>query len=398
MSILNTLRQSGGADIKLKNKYKSIGKLAAVLIVLGLLCRGLYALVDTVFNGLVLDWIYNNFIYTYEQEDENGVQMLITDINWPTVKIGIFFLFCFFVFVMFFLVYGSAKVYARKQVKLSVKKTCSMIRVYRNNSGGDVEDIFPEEYSELASQMVQWKSQIERNENLLKEEAERKSDLIAYLAHDLKTPLTSVVGYLSLLHEASDMPDKQREKYVGIALDKACRLENLINEFFDITRYNLQQIILEKEKIDLYYMLVQLTDEFYPLLTAHGNTIELHSSESLTVYGDADKLARVFNNILKNAIAYSYPDTVISVQSERKDGFVRISFANQGKTIPKVKLEQIFEKFFRLDQARSTDTGGSGLGLAIAREIVDKHGGKLYAESEKECTTFHVELPEEAED
>ena len=85
-------------------------------------------------------------------------------------------------------------------------------------------------------------------------------------------------------------------------------LEKLINEFFEITRYNLQQIVLEKEQVDLYYLLVQLTDEFYPALTAHGNTVQLSVDENCTVYGDPEKLARVFNNLLKNAIYYSYPD------------------------------------------------------------------------------------------
>lgn len=94
---------------------------------------------------------------------------------------------------------------------------------------------------------------MQRHEQILKEEASRKNDLITYLAHDLKTPLTSVIGYLSLMDEAPDMPEAQKARYVHITLDKACRLEKLINEFFEITRYNLQQIILEKETIDLYY-------------------------------------------------------------------------------------------------------------------------------------------------
>ena len=124
---------------------------------------------------------------------------------------------------------------------------------------------------------------MQRHEQILKEEAARKNDLIAYLAHDLKTPLTSVIGYLSLLDEAVDMPTPQRAKYVSITLDKAKRLEKLINEFFEITRYNLQGIVLEKETIDLYYMLVQMTDEFYPLLQAHQNTTELDVDEEMTI-------------------------------------------------------------------------------------------------------------------
>ena len=253
--------------------------------------------------------------------------------------------------------------------------------------------IFPKEYAEISTQMVEIKATMQRHEQILKEEATRKNDLIAYLAHDLKTPLTSVIGYLSLLDEAPDMPMQQRAKYVHITLDKAHRLESLINEFFEITRYNLQQIEIEKEPIDLYYMLVQMTDEFYPLLQKHGNSTELNVDENTTIYGDAVKLARVFNNILKNAIAYSYPDSIIKIWTEQNDTAINIYFQNKGKTIPSHKLDSIFEKFFRLDEARATNTGGAGLGLAIAKEIVTLHGGSISADSKNENTTFCVSLP-----
>jgi len=186
---------------------------------------------------------------------------------------------------------------------------------------------------------------------------------------------------------------EQKSKYVHIALDKAQRLEKLINEFFEITRYNLQQIVLEKENIDLYYMLVQMTDEFYPVLSAHENTIKLVANEDLTIYGDSIKLARVFNNILKNAITYSEPGTEIIIRAKAIDTTVKITFCNRGKTIPALKLDAIFEKFFRLDETRATNTGGAGLGLAIAKEIVALHGGSITAESEDEVISFSVYLP-----
>ena len=221
-----------------------------------------------------------------------------------------------------------------------------------------------------------------------------------YLAHDIRTPLTSVIGYLSLLEEAPDMPIEQKAKYVHITLEKAIRLEGLINEFFEITRYNIQEIILENEKIDLYYMLLQMIEEFYPVLTEKGNKVILHSEEDVIIYGDSVKLARVFNNILKNAIAYSYKNTqidifvqeVLATETEQL-GKILIKFQNQGKTIPKEKLSVLFDKFYRMDEARTSDTGGAGLGLAIAKEIVTMHGGKISAESEQERVSFVVELP-----
>ncbi len=222
---------------------------------------------------------------------------------------------------------------------------------------------------------------------------QRKNDLVMYLAHDIRTPLTSVIGYLSLLEEAPDMPVKQRAKYVHITLEKAYRLEKMINEFFEITRYNLQQITLQKETIDLYYMLVQLTDELSPILAANGNTVVLHADENLSVRGDSDKLARVFNNVLKNAAAYSFPNTEIILSAEEKDSEIVITFQNKGKTIPREKLSTIFEKFYRLDEARTSNTGGAGLGLAIAKEIVNLHGGIITASSEGETVSFVIRLP-----
>jgi two-component system sensor histidine kinase VanS len=228
-------------------------------------------------------------------------------------------------------------------------------------------------------------------------EAQRKNDLVVYLAHDIKTPLTSVIGYLSLLNEAPDMPAEQKAKYVGITLEKAYRLEQLINEFFEITRFNLQTIVLNKEKINLLFMLQQMADEFYPMLTPQRKQVSVNVPDGLALWGDADKLARVFNNILKNAIVYSYENCVIDISAQQQDENIVITFTNQGNPIPREKLETIFEKFYRLDTSRSTNTGGAGLGLAIAKEIVNAHGGNILVRSNTEKTVFTVVLPQNQE-
>ena len=255
------------------------------------------------------------------------------------------------------------------------------------------KQIFPQQYENMADYTVVLKEQFQNSEERLRAESVRKNELVAYLAHDLKTPLTSVIGYISLLKEAPDMPVEQRAKYTNIALEKALRLESLINEFFDITRYNLQEIVLEEETFDLGYMLIQMADEFYPVLEQHGKTITIHADEDLSIAADSAKLARVFNNILKNAVAYSYDNTEIEIHAEKQDNTIHVSISNFGKTIPKQKLDMIFEKFYRLDDARSTNTGGAGLGLAIAKEIVVAHSGTISVTSEKQITTFTVELP-----
>jgi two-component system sensor histidine kinase VanS len=251
----------------------------------------------------------------------------------------------------------------------------------------------PRKYSEIETQLIKIKAISQKHQQLVETEMQRKNDLITYLAHDLKTPLASVIGYLSLLDESQDMPIVQKAKYVGIALNKAYRLEDLINEFFEITRFNLQSIVLNKGKINLTFMLQQMADEFYPMLEPQRKQVTVHVPDVLTLLGDADKLARVFNNILRNAIVYSYDSSVIDIFAVQQEGNIVITFTNQGDQIPLQKLDTIFEKFYRLDSSRSTNKGGAGLGLAIAKEIVTAHGGMITAESSKEHTVFSVMLP-----
>lgn len=231
-------------------------------------------------------------------------------------------------------------------------------------------------------------------EQALRDESSRKDDLVTYLAHDLKTPLASVVGYLSLLHEAPDLPVEQRVRFTGVALDKAHRLDALIEEFFDITRFDFHDIVLTRGYVDLNLMLAQVVDEFYPTLSEQDKYAEISVPEGLTVLVDGDKMARVFNNVMKNAIAYSYEGSTIRIAASRVDGAVQIRFENQGDPIPAPKLKVIFEKFYRLDAARATNRGGAGLGLAIAKEIVVAHGGQISCESTPEHTVFTITLPE----
>ena len=230
----------------------------------------------------------------------------------------------------------------------------------------------------------------------LRDEARRKDDLVTYLAHDLKTPLASVVGYLSLLEEAPDLPVEQRARFTGIALDKAHRLDALIEEFFDITRFDFHDIVLTRGYVDLALLLAQVADEFYPILTEQGKSVEVEATASLIVLIDGDKMARVFNNVMKNAIAYSYEGSTIRIFAEQTSDSVVVRFENQGDPIPAPKLGMIFEKFYRLDAARATTRGGAVLGLAIAKEIVSAHGGTISCASTPEATVFTIELPNES--
>lgn len=272
--------------------------------------------------------------------------------------------------------------------------------------------------SEVGEQLNQFRLQGLQAEALAKEAEQRKNDLIVYLAHDLKTPLTSVIGYLSLLQDEPQISPELRARYTGIALEKALRLEELINEFFDITRFNLTALTLEPEQVNLSRMLEQITYEFLPVLAEKGLSWLLDIRPEVQLVCDPDKLQRVFDNLIRNAVNYSYPDTVISLSMEpvsagtvkaalsaeagdNKTEFlsaastwIQVCVSNRGRTIPPEKLSRIFEQFFRLDSARSSSTGGAGLGLAISREITELHGGRIQAESRNEQIIFTLWLPQ----
>jgi two-component system sensor histidine kinase VanS len=344
-------------------------------------------LVDQVFNGAFKEWFYNRFYSVIESKNHVKFGYL----NWGGIKTLFIIIFFSFIIILVLCTGLTTYFYHRYRSKKDITYISNSISsIIMSNS---YELTMPKRFFEIESQLIKIGAISQKNEQLVQMEMQRKNDLITYLAHDLKTPLASVIGYLSLLDEAQDMPVEQKAKYVGIALKKAYRLEELINEFFEITRFNLQSIVLNRGKIKLAFMLYQMADEFYPMLAPQGKQVDIHVPDDLILVGDADKLARVFNNIMKNAIAYSYENSVIDISAAQQGEDVVITFTNLGDPIPAHKLETIFDKFYRLDSARSANTGGAGLGLAISKEIITAHGGTIMAESSLEHTVFTVKLP-----
>lgn len=260
---------------------------------------------------------------------------------------------------------------------------------------GENEEIrLPKDFREIevGLKKIQFDTQI--SENAAKEANQRKNDMIMYMAHDLKTPLTSVIGYLSLLNDEKELPEHVKEKYIGIALKKSFRLEELINGFFDIARFNFTQMVLEKETVNMSVMLAQIVTEFEPIFREKGLECEFAVSEDVRVTCDIEKMERVYDNLFKNIANYSYPDTRIAVTlTQNGESGMILTTVNKGKTIPKEMLPHIFEQFFRIDSARSSESGGSGLGLAVVKEIVEQHGGTVFCNSENEEIVFKIALP-----
>lgn len=379
-------RPSGEWDIKLKNKYRKL-KLSILL--------------QTVF-VTALTILVGGFILEYFLEDSsNDLVKLLTSVHvqeesarhWYWRVIGNnkdFFLVIGFLclFSLFFYAALSKMVKYLNQVETGIDNIVL-------DSADSIHMIT--ELKPIETRLNEIKQILKKQEQEVIEGEKKKNDLIVFLAHDLKTPLTSIVAYLTMLDSYQDMPEEERQRYTHIALEKSIRLGELISEFFEITKFNLQDIVLEPVELNLSMMLEQLADELYGVLREKNLTCEVEAAEDMVVYGDADKLARVFDNILRNAVSYCYPNTKIRIQAEMTEEGNRIVFSNRGKQIPKEQLGTIFEKFYRLDEARHSTTGGAGLGLAIAKEIVELHGGTIWAESDDEETRFIVMLPKKEE-
>lgn len=257
----------------------------------------------------------------------------------------------------------------------------------------DLNIDLPNELSIVRSELVEIKARSLTAEHAAEGAEQRKNELVAYLAHDIKTPLTSILGYLSILKDSPDLPIEQRASFARIALDKAEHLEELIEEFFEITRYNLQSIPIERETLNVALFCQQIADEFYPAAQQRNITIDINAPEQATFFVDPNKLARATSNIMRNALAYADEQSTIIITAQQTQSCTTLSVADQGKEISPMHLQTIFEKFYREDRARNAQQGGAGLGLAIAKEIVAAHGGTIHATSEKGLTTFTIELP-----
>ncbi|HOT31525.1 MAG TPA: HAMP domain-containing sensor histidine kinase [Petrotogaceae bacterium] len=366
---------------------KSIGKIKKSYVRRSQIFRHLFAQYVLTFIGFVVVFavfifVMRTFLSTFSWQADNLFYKLLKSIdNYIFFWIGSSLLIGWLVITYYFfqkpLRYLDELVMASEQLAKSVSEPI----------------VLPDSMKDVQDELNQVREQTQRNAMAAKEAEQRKNDLIVYLAHDLKTPLTSVIGYLALLRDEPQISKELRAKYTGIALDKAERLEALINEFFDITRFNLTRLILDTRTVNLTRMLEQITFEFNPLLAEKSLKWDLRLIPDLQTVCDPEKMERVFDNLIRNAVNYSYNDTKIILSMERLEEYAIIRVENRGHTIPPEKLSRIFEQFFRLDQARSSSTGGAGLGLAIAREIVQSHGGTITAESIDESIVFTVKLP-----
>ena len=337
----------------------------------------LFILKDNFANAVV--YMLEHFIY--HDRDEAAVAYL------KTFKKYEFWLFLLAILGVFFVVFRMFVGNVSKYFKEINRGIDSLV----NEDAQDI--VLPAELASTERKINSIRHTLTKRKTDAELAEQRKNDLVMYLAHDLKTPLSSVIGYLTLLRDEGQISDELRERYLSISLDKAERLEDLINEFFEITRFNLSNITLVYGKINLTRMLEQLAYEFKPMLAGKNLKLEFDMQPDIFVSCDANKMQRVFDNLLRNAVSYCNAATSIKIAAEQIEDHVLIKVTNEGNTIPQERLERIFEQFYRLDVSRSSTTGGAGLGLAIAKEIVELHHGQITARSTEGFICFEVSLP-----
>lgn len=228
---------------------------------------------------------------------------------------------------------------------------------------------------------------IERN-------AERqKNELITNVAHDLRTPLTTIVGYLELIKDDTALSKEDVHKYSGIAYEKSIRLQEMMDDLFEFTKLDNANIKLNKSMINLSGLIMQMTDEFYPSFKDCNITpiVDL-PEENIYVQGDGQLLARVFDNLISNALKYGYHNTDLKIEVSGDEKYATVKVINHGDTIAPEDIPLLFNKFYRTDSSRNSKTGGTGLGLAITKNIVDLHHGDISVTSDDQITTFIVKF------
>ena len=244
----------------------------------------------------------------------------------------------------------------------------------------------------------------EINRILAKERDEEKSrkEFITCIAHDLRTPLTSVIGYLQLVmakaHASRSNEELQikNEEYVKIPYEKAIRLQGLIEELFSFTKTDSTELRLHLTEIDVVKLMEQLADECYPSLQEAGLALEFKTSaEVIKIEADGELMARAIANLLTNGIKYGKDGKkiIIDLYRENENSDLHIRIINYGRLIPEKDIDHIFDKFYRVEDSRSLQTGGAGLGLAITQNIVKLHGGCVNVKSDLSGTVFEIVLP-----
>lgn len=327
--------------------------------------------------------------YLEETGRERGMMFLLSPRNGDVLGILVYVILGILVFSAAFLLLQH------RSMEYIGKISSAMQSISEGDLNTYVEVVGDDEFSAMAENLNKMVADI-RDLMEREREAERtKNELITNIAHDLRTPLTSIIGYLELLNggKGGTIPPELEKKYIAIAYTKSKRLEKLIEDLFGFTKMTYGKMAMKVSQVDIIKLLSQLLEEFYPSFADKNLTYELSSNvPAMVITADGNLLARLFDNLINNAIKYGAEGKRILVKVHATEEIVTVSVVNYGHVIPEQDLPLIFNKFYRVEQSRSASTGGTGLGLAIAKNIVEMHGGTIQVSSDLNGTVFTVKL------
>ena len=316
--------------------------------------------------------------------DNFFISILVT---FDVVVILMYVLFGIRVFTVTFMILQE------KSLRYITKISDAMQNISEGDLNVTVEVEGDDEFSSMAANLNKMVEELKELMDKERESERTKNELITNVAHDLRTPLTSIIGYLELLSGDVKLDPELQKKYINIAYVKTKRLEKLIEDLFGFTKMNYGKLTMHVAQVDVVKLLSQLLEEFYPSFVDKNLSYELQSNvPAKVITADGNLLARLFDNLINNAIKYGADGKRIMVKLHADDEIVTVSVINYGYVIPADELPLIFNKFYRVEQSRSTNTGGTGLGLAISKNIVDMHGGTITVTSDLSGTVFTVKL------
>ena len=316
--------------------------------------------------------------------DNFFISILVT---FDVLVILMYVLFGILVFTVTFMILQE------KSLRYITKISDAMQNISEGDLNVTVEVEGDDEFSSMAANLNKMVEELKELMDKERESERTKNELITNVAHDLRTPLTSIIGYLELLSGDVKLDPELQKKYINIAYVKTKRLEKLIEDLFGFTKMNYGKLTMHVAQVDVVKLLSQLLEEFYPSFVDKNLSYELQSNvPDKVITADGNLLARLFDNLINNAIKYGADGKRIMVKLHADDEIVTVSVINYGYVIPADELPLIFNKFYRVEQSRSTNTGGTGLGLAISKNIVDMHGGTITVTSDLSGTVFTVKL------
>ncbi|MEK4661641.1 HAMP domain-containing sensor histidine kinase [Priestia sp. FSL H7-0729] len=291
-------------------------------------------------------------------------------------------------FVLFFFLFS------RKVMQILDEITAGIQEVAKGELSHRIEVKTSDEFGVVAASINQMAEQLQLSLQEERNAVAAKNDLITGISHDLRTPLTSILGFLEYIEKDRYQDEIEMRYYVSIAYEKSLTLRKLIDDLFEYTRVSGGSLPLSLEALNLNSFLMQLAEEFAPMLEDAGMTYKIiGGQEPLWIQAAPGELVRAYENLFSNAIRYGSQGKrmEIGLALEGKEAVVRIS--NYGEPIPAQDLPHLFDRFYRVDKSRSRETGGTGLGLAIAKSMIELHRGSIAAYSENGRTDFVTRFP-----